>query len=176
MRLLFTWSRINRNPSEHRQDAVASSLDPTEGDDAIYFTAETAIRRLLNRIHNSLYALDSDLAMTAAVGATTFNNTICNKILALSSELDRQLDEWHRSIPVKLRPPNLCYPKRAKYTGRFIPILSSLESGLDRLVHVQSLLYPRFCLDSDLWWTPSHISGKSLLGLAVNTCQGHDAP
>ncbi len=84
------------------------SLDPTEGDDMIYFVAETAVRRLLNRIHSSLYAPDgsgADLITASAEGAATPTNISLNKMLALSSELNRQLEEWYYSIPAKLRPP-----------------------------------------------------------------------
>ena len=80
------------------------SLDSSESDDMILFVAETAIRRLLNRIHSSLYASDSEVSAMAE-GAAAPNNVNYNKLLALSSELNRQLEEWYCSIPGKLRPP-----------------------------------------------------------------------
>lgn len=76
-----------------------------ESEDIIYFVAETAIRRLLNRIHSSLYS--SDHAEVNVPGAeTACNNSInLHKLLALSSELNRQLEEWYHSIPDRIRPP-----------------------------------------------------------------------
>jgi hypothetical protein len=38
---------------------LPSSLDPDDGDDTIYFMAEIVARRLLNRIHSSLYVTGS---------------------------------------------------------------------------------------------------------------------
>jgi hypothetical protein len=77
------------------------SLDPNEGDDMIYFVAETAVRRLLNRIHSALYAPDNT---TDAATLFEGQNSL-NKLLNLSTELNRQLEEWYHSIPGKLRPP-----------------------------------------------------------------------
>jgi hypothetical protein len=71
----------------------------------IYFVAETAVRRLLNRIHSSLYASDNADLPAMVEGASTPNSISLSKMLALSSELNRQLEEWYGSIPGKLRPP-----------------------------------------------------------------------
>jgi hypothetical protein len=80
-------------------------LNPGENDDIIYFVAETAIRRLLNRIHSSLYSSDHTEVNVPAADTATDNNLSLHKILALSSELNRQLEEWYHSIPDKIRPP-----------------------------------------------------------------------
>ncbi|KAJ9132548.1 Fungal-specific transcription factor domain-containing protein [Pleurostoma richardsiae] len=81
------------------------SLDESETDVIIYFIAETAIRRLLNRIHSSLYSTDNaDLANLAEPSSTPASLSL-NRLLAVSSELNRQLEEWYSSIPGKLRPP-----------------------------------------------------------------------
>ncbi len=79
------------------------SLDETEHDDIHYFVAETAIRRILNRIHCSLYTVDrSD---SGPENSPLQNNLSLNTLLTLSSELNRQLEEWYNSIPAKIRPP-----------------------------------------------------------------------
>ncbi|KAI1377745.1 hypothetical protein F4677DRAFT_444332 [Hypoxylon crocopeplum] len=84
------------------------STDPTDNENTIYFIAEHAIRRLLNRIHNSLYG--PDIAQTSPnpvlpIGPSqTWQNLGLQKLLALSAELNRQLEEWYFSIPDYLRP------------------------------------------------------------------------
>jgi hypothetical protein len=84
------------------------TLDPAENDTMLYFVAENAVRRLINRIHSSLYSADHpELAVpgtrapSAATGAPKFN---LNKLLTLGYELNRQLDEWYNSIPSTIRP------------------------------------------------------------------------
>ncbi|KAH8880669.1 hypothetical protein GQ53DRAFT_533229 [Thozetella sp. PMI_491] len=80
------------------------SLDETEHDDIHYFVAEIAIRRILNRIHCSLYAVDTS-ADTAPESSPLKNNLSLNSLLTVSSELNRQLEEWYNSIPARIRPP-----------------------------------------------------------------------
>ena len=79
------------------------SLDDAERDDIHYFVAETAIRRILNRIHCSLYTVDHSVPPSEQ--GPLKNNLSLNTILTLSSELNRQLEEWYSSIPAKIRPP-----------------------------------------------------------------------
>jgi len=82
------------------------SLDPDEHDDMICFVAETAVRRLLNRIHSALYGPDSGGVSTISdKDAGPYDAGALNKQLVLSSELNRQLEEWYGSIPGTLRPP-----------------------------------------------------------------------
>jgi hypothetical protein len=81
------------------------TLNMSENDDIIYFVAETAIRRLLNRIHSSLYSREQADINTLAEDAGMLNNISLHKLLTLSSELNRQLEEWYHSIPGKIRPP-----------------------------------------------------------------------
>jgi hypothetical protein len=84
------------------------TLDPAENDSMLYFVAENAVRRLMNRIHSSLYSADHpELAVpgtrstTGKAGAPKFN---LNKLLTLGYELNRQLEEWYNSIPSTIRP------------------------------------------------------------------------
>lgn len=81
------------------------TLDPSETDDIIYFVAETAVRRLLNRIHSSLYSSDNSDIAAVTDPSSGPNNISLNKLMALSSELNRQLEEWYSSIPGRVRPP-----------------------------------------------------------------------
>jgi len=82
------------------------SIDPDEHDDMICFVAETAVRRLLNRIHSALYGPDSGGSLDFPDDDLgPYDAGTLNKQLAVSSELNRQLEEWYGSIPGKLRPP-----------------------------------------------------------------------
>jgi hypothetical protein len=86
---------------------LPGTLNPREreNDDMLYFVAETAIRRLLNRIHSSLYSKEHTDINALADNPTMLNNLSLHKLLSLSSELNRQLEEWYHSIPSKIRPP-----------------------------------------------------------------------
>ncbi|KAI5868484.1 hypothetical protein GGS23DRAFT_33131 [Durotheca rogersii] len=86
------------------------STERADDENIIYFIAEHAIRRLLNRIQNSLYGPGTAQTGLNASPATTGSNQAWQslgpqKLLALSSELNRQLEEWYFSIPDYLRPP-----------------------------------------------------------------------
>ncbi|KAK8051446.1 hypothetical protein PG993_002831 [Apiospora rasikravindrae] len=88
--------------------------------DTISFVAEIALRRLLNRILSSLYStqeavtgLDSappafssrQLPSDTAPSIRQAQGLSLSKMMALSSELNRQLEQWYDSIPDGLRPP-----------------------------------------------------------------------
>ncbi|KAI1142354.1 hypothetical protein F5Y05DRAFT_223341 [Hypoxylon sp. FL0543] len=84
------------------------STDPADYENTIYFIAEHAIRRLLNRIHNSLYGPEAVQATPNPILPTGPNQAWqslgLQKLLALSAELNRQLEEWYFSIPDYSRP------------------------------------------------------------------------
>lgn len=77
--------------------------DIKESEDLIYFAAETAIRRLTNRIIGSLYSPDNVDITLLAESVPMPNITSLNQLLALSSELNRQLDQYYSTIPIQ--PP-----------------------------------------------------------------------
>ncbi|KAI1776897.1 hypothetical protein F4818DRAFT_362335 [Hypoxylon cercidicola] len=84
------------------------STDPADNENTIYFIAEHAIRRLLNRIHNSLYGPEitrtsPNPAMPAGPNQA-WQSLGLQKLLGLTAELNRQLEEWYISIPDWLRP------------------------------------------------------------------------
>jgi len=133
------------------------SLDPSETDDMIYFVAETAVRRLLNRIHSSLYAPDNT---DMAEGAVTPNNISLNKMLSLSSELDRQLQEWYFSIPFKLRPPIGTEPI-ASYRGRVLRIRYYAARHIIHRPFVLSVALQQMRLRSSSSGPSSQLSGPS---------------
>lgn len=76
------------------------SVDISESEDLIYFAAEMAIRRLMNRIYGSLYSPENiDLSLLAE-HASTPSLLPLNRLLALTSELDRQLEQYYCTIPI----------------------------------------------------------------------------
>lgn len=82
---------------------LPQSTDAKESEDLIYFAAELAIKRLINRIIGSLYSPENIDIGLLAESAPTPNNTSLNQLLALSSELNRQLEQYYATIPVQ--PP-----------------------------------------------------------------------
>ncbi|KAI1386410.1 uncharacterized protein F4822DRAFT_315724 [Hypoxylon trugodes] len=84
------------------------STDPSDNENTICFIAEHAIRRLLNRIHNSLYGPEISQKSPNIAFPTgpnqAWQSLHIQKLLSLSSELNRQLEEWYFSIPDYLRP------------------------------------------------------------------------
>ncbi|KAI4603270.1 hypothetical protein KJ359_006063 [Pestalotiopsis sp. 9143b] len=82
------------------------SIDPSDHEETIHLFAEIAIRRLLNRVHSSLYNPDTDTAFTGLIDPIFGRQGLSlQKLLSLSSELNRQLEEWYVSIPDLIRPP-----------------------------------------------------------------------
>lgn len=79
------------------------STGPSDDENTIYSIAEHAIRRLLNRIHFSLYGPASESG--TADSTTVWQGLGLQKLQTLSAELNRQLEDWYNSIPEPLRPP-----------------------------------------------------------------------
>ncbi|KAK8028687.1 hypothetical protein PG991_005743 [Apiospora marii] len=83
----------------------------SDTNDTMSFVAEIALRRLLNRILSSLYNTQEtrgcylDTAPTIWQQQQQQQGLSLQKLLALSSELNRQLEQWYDSIPDGLRPP-----------------------------------------------------------------------
>ncbi|CVL08717.1 uncharacterized protein FMAN_06849 [Fusarium mangiferae] len=74
------------------------------------YLAEISIRRLLNRIHNSLYprtpnSLTKSLSSTSLMTPEEFSIDELNSITSVCEELHSQLDLWHAAIPEQFRPP-----------------------------------------------------------------------
>lgn len=87
------------------QMPLPRSLNPLEHVELVYFVAETAARRLLNRVHSSLYSSEhSGLISFSDMGPGAGSLSLV-KLVNVSSELHRQLEEWYLSIPENLRPP-----------------------------------------------------------------------
>ncbi|CAM1504555.1 Fc.00g021460.m01.CDS01 [Cosmosporella sp. VM-42] len=71
------------------------------------YLAEISIRRLLNRIHNSLYPRKNHvltLSATTLMAADGFSMEDVSSMITVCDELHTQLDTWHSSIPEAFRP------------------------------------------------------------------------
>lgn len=71
------------------------------------YLAEISIRRLLNRIHNSLYPRKQTiltLSSTSLTASDIFSGQGISSATAICDELHRQLDMWYESIPGPFRP------------------------------------------------------------------------
>lgn len=81
------------------------STGPSDDENTICSIAEHAIRRLLNRIHFSLYGPIPQTNLSRPADPTNIWQGLgLQKLQTLSSELNRQLEEWYNSIPEPLRP------------------------------------------------------------------------
>lgn len=71
------------------------------------YLAELSIRRLLNRIHNTLYprrSSTSAFSPTSLGAPSDFSSRDINSVHNICNELHRQLDTWLSSIPEPFRP------------------------------------------------------------------------
>lgn len=90
-----------------------ANLPRCENLDGIHMTAylaEISIRRLLNRIHNSLYprrpnVLNTSLPSMSLMTPDEFSLEELASITSVCEELHHQLDLWHAAIPEQFRPP-----------------------------------------------------------------------
>ena len=81
-----------------------NNLNPME---STCYLAEISIRRLLNRIHNSLYPRKRTALTLSSTSLTTSDDFSAREIssaTAVCDELHRQLDLWYESIPEPFRP------------------------------------------------------------------------
>ncbi|KAK6088705.1 hypothetical protein SCUP234_00585 [Seiridium cupressi] len=75
------------------------SLDSSDHEETIHLFAEISIRRLLNRVQCSLYNPDTEISPSGAMSpAGAWQGLSLQKLLILSSELDRQLEQCARHI------------------------------------------------------------------------------
>lgn len=81
------------------------STETSEFEDLIYFAAEMAIRKLMNRISGSLSSPENIDIGLLAESAPAPNNTSLNQLLALSSELNRQLEQYRHFTTIPVQPP-----------------------------------------------------------------------
>jgi hypothetical protein len=71
------------------------------------YLAEISIRRLLNRVHNSLYPRKHHVLSLSSTSLTALDDFSAAEIASVTSvcdELYRQLNSWYESIPEPFRP------------------------------------------------------------------------
>lgn len=71
------------------------------------YLAEISVRRLLNRIHNSLYPSKKHvltLSSTTLMAPEDFSIEDITSMMSVCDELHAQLETWHASIPDSFRP------------------------------------------------------------------------
>jgi hypothetical protein len=71
------------------------------------YLAEISIRRLLNRVHNSLYPRKHNVLSLSSTSLTALDDFSAAEIASVTSvcdELYRQLNSWYESIPEPFRP------------------------------------------------------------------------
>ncbi|GAW10699.1 hypothetical protein ANO14919_000340 [Xylariales sp. No.14919] len=98
---------VSRSGIEPLADTMPlpQSLESSDDRNHIYSIAEHAIRRLLNRILSALYNPDSTHRYSTLPPdpVRIWQRLGLPKLLSLSAELNRQLEQWYRSIPEYLR-------------------------------------------------------------------------
>ncbi|KAJ8129185.1 hypothetical protein O1611_g4448 [Lasiodiplodia mahajangana] len=98
---------VSRSGIEPLGDSMPlpQSLESSDDRNHIYSIAEHAIRRLLNRILGALYNPESThrYSILSPDPVRVWQRLGLPKLLSLSAELNRQLEQWYRSIPDYLR-------------------------------------------------------------------------
>ncbi|KAI0117783.1 hypothetical protein GGR51DRAFT_555067 [Nemania sp. FL0031] len=86
---------------------IPQSLESSDDRNHTYSIAEHAIRRLLNHILSTLYNPESThrYSILSPDPVRVWQRLGLPKLLTLSAELNRQLEQWYRSIPEYLRFP-----------------------------------------------------------------------
>jgi hypothetical protein len=143
------------------------STDACDDEKTICLIAEHAIRRLLNRIHSALYgpevARASGLSETSTDPTDLWRNLSSQRLMGLTSELNRQLEEWYSSIPESLRPQKGAGPlsndrlrilRIRYYTARHIIhrpyVLQSIVRGEELSTSSAVLEKGKVCIESCL--------------------------
>ncbi|KAK4248252.1 hypothetical protein C7999DRAFT_40533 [Corynascus novoguineensis] len=83
------------------------SFNGVDSSQSTAYLAEISIRRLLNRVHHSLYPRKQDglsLSSTSLTAADEFSAAEIASVTSVCDELYRQLNLWYESIPEPFRP------------------------------------------------------------------------
>ncbi|KAK2744637.1 hypothetical protein FQN57_004242 [Myotisia sp. PD_48] len=67
------------------------------------YMAEISIRRLLNRVHNTIYNAGERGSFSAKLGRSSLPMSV-ESLITITSELDRQLVIWYDSVPEIIKP------------------------------------------------------------------------
>ncbi|CRL21273.1 Transcription factor, fungi [Penicillium camemberti] len=96
------------------------------------FLAELSVRRLLNRVHHTMYGSDCTRRslglQPASSDSPSYDFQSLSTILSVSQELDRQLDNWFNLLPGTIKP-DINDPSRC--TGLQLNMLHRFHSAKD---------------------------------------------
>lgn len=67
------------------------------------YMAEISLRRLLNRVHNSIYNSAEQVSFNATPDRSSLRMPVAS-LIALTTELDLQLSVWYDSVPETIKP------------------------------------------------------------------------
>lgn len=106
---LIAEHQLPRSGIEHVVDTMPLPKSHDQGSDAsLSFLAELAVRRLLNRVHHTIYDKRSmNLSLRVTTPSTQgepFQQQPVPAVMKVSTELDRQLDMWFNLLPASIRP------------------------------------------------------------------------
>ncbi|KAF3029749.1 hypothetical protein E8E15_006751 [Penicillium rubens] len=111
--------------------AALEQVDPTKSSSPYWethvFLAELSVRRLLNRVHHTMYGSDwtrrSLGLQPASSDSPSYDFQSLSTILNVSQELDRQLDNWFGLLPRTIKPdindPSRCTGPKLNMLHRF---------------------------------------------------------
>lgn len=103
-----------------------------EAQETNLFLAELSVRRLLNRVHHTMYGSDwtrrSLGLQPASSDSPSYDFQSLSNILNVSQELDRQLNNWFDLLPRTIKP-DMNDPSRS--TGLLVNMLHRFHSAKD---------------------------------------------
>lgn len=132
------------------------------------YLAEISIRRLLNRVHNSLYPRKQSVLSLSSTSLTAVDEFSAAEIASVTSvcdELHRQLNSWYESIPEPFRPSLGTEP-----TGNDRETVLRIRYYAARhIIHRPFVLY---IVTHDL----QHVSNAAILekaGVCIESCRAY---
>lgn len=125
---LIAEHHLPRSGIEHAIDLTPfPSFADHEAQETNLFLAELSVRRLLNRVHHTMYASDwtrrSLGLQPASSDSPSYDFQSLSNILSVSKELDRQLANWFDLLPQTIKPDmndlSRCSSPRVNMLHRF---------------------------------------------------------
>lgn len=103
-----------------------------EAEETNVFLAELSVRRLLNRVHHTMYGSDwtrrSLGLQPASSDSPSYDFQSLSNILSVSQELDRQLENWFELLPRTIKPD---MNDASRFTGLRVNMLHRFHSAKD---------------------------------------------
>lgn len=130
---LIAEHHLPRSGIEHVIDLTPfPSFANHEAQETNVFLAELSVRRLLNRVHHTMYGSDwtrrSLGLQPASSDSPSYDFQSLSNILSVSQELDRQLDNWFELLPRTIKPD---MNDESRFTGLRVNMLHRFHSAKD---------------------------------------------